>query len=106
MRQPSALGGVAVFLACACSTPRVSRDDGSRQYSYVVTPPAAGSWDVAIEATFEGTPSGYLVASDEPSAYRNVAVVDRGAVPPAPRQGSGWSVPACQTRCSVRYTVD
>jgi predicted metalloprotease with PDZ domain len=106
MRQPSALGGVAMLLACACSPPRVSRDDGSRRYSYVVAPPAAGSWDVAIEATFEGAPSGYLVAPDEPSAYRSVAVVDRGAVTPATRQGSGWSVPACQTRCTVRYTVD
>jgi predicted metalloprotease with PDZ domain len=106
MRQASALGGVVVLLACACSTPRVSRDDGGRQYSYVVEPPAAGSWDLAVDATFEGAPSAYLIAPDEPSVYRSVAVVDRGAVTPAPRQGSGWIVPACQTRCTVRYTVD
>jgi len=106
MRQASALGGVMVLVGCGCTTPRVSRDDASRQYTYVVEPPAAGSWDVAIDATFEGAPSGYLVAPEEPSAYRSVAVVDRGAAAPAAPQGTGWSVPSCQTRCTVRYVVD
>jgi hypothetical protein len=106
MTRASAFGVVVVVLASACAPPRAGQDEGPRRYSYAVDPSPPGSWDIGVEATFEGAPSGFLVAADQPSAYRDVVVVERGAVAPATRQGSGWLVPACRARCTVRYTVD
>jgi predicted metalloprotease with PDZ domain len=107
----AAATGVALLLfgslfGSACAPPRASQGNESRRYAYVIDPPAPGSWELRVEATFEGAPSQFFIAPEEASAYRDVVVVDRDAVAPAPRQGSGWTVPSCRTRCTVRYTVD
>jgi len=101
-----AILGVVALAVAACATPRVRSGTGLRQVSYAVDPPAPGSWLLGVEATFEGSPSALLVAPDQPDTFGSVASVDAGAVVPAERRGTGWWVPSCQSRCTVRYTVD
>jgi predicted metalloprotease with PDZ domain len=106
MMRARAVGVVVLLLAVACEPHAAMREDGPRRYSYALTPPPAGSWELGLEATFVGAPSDLLVAPEDPAAYRDVLLVEGGASVPVTRQGEGWRVPACRTRCTVRYTVD
>jgi hypothetical protein len=88
-----------VLTTCAPRTPAPARGT----YTYVVTPPPAGSWILQVDATFEGAPAGRLVAPD-PDAMRDVAFADASV--PLGRMGEAWIAPACRARCTVHYALD
>jgi predicted metalloprotease with PDZ domain len=75
-------------------------------YTYEVTPPAAGSWTLAVEVTFERAPSARLVAPNAAGAVRDVAILGAGGTKPLEPDGMGWLAPPCRARCTIRYTVD
>jgi predicted metalloprotease with PDZ domain len=78
-------------------------------WEYVFAPPAAGSWQLAVEATLERAPVDHLVVDGDDAAVRDVVLLGPGDGAPVvavARGDGGWSVPACRTRCRLRYVVD
>jgi predicted metalloprotease with PDZ domain len=75
-------------------------------YRYVIAPPPAGSWRLEVEAHLEHAPSARLVAPEAMSAIRGMSLVDGARVQPLAATGDAWVVPACRTRCTLRYAVD
>jgi predicted metalloprotease with PDZ domain len=71
-----------------------------------VTPPAKGSWTLAVEARLERAPSDRLVAPEAAGAMTDVQVDDGGHWLAVPRAGDSWIVPACRGACTVRYALD
>jgi hypothetical protein len=61
---------------------------------------------LTVEARFEHAPSDRLVAPEATSSLSAVSLVDGTRVEPLSLSGDAWLVPACRTRCIVRYTVD
>jgi predicted metalloprotease with PDZ domain len=98
-RFAGALVAAAALTTCAPRVPAPVRG----AYTYVLTPPLAGSWTLEVDATFENAPGARLVASD-PESLRDVAFA--GASVPLARLGDAWIAPACRARCTVRYAID
>lgn len=59
-----------------------------------------------MEARIEHAPSERLVAPEATAALRSVTLVEDGHPHPLLPTGGAWLVPACRTRCTVRYAVD
>jgi hypothetical protein len=99
-----ALGVIAWLSALGCAThvPVLSRP----VCVYVIAPPAAGSWVLRVEATFERSPSARLVAPEAGDALREVALSRDGVVVSLSRDEGGFLAPDCTSRCTVRYALD
>ena len=66
--------GVLVALASVACSPRAPF--ATRPvYSYAIEPPPEGSWQLKVEATFDGAPSERLVAPDAADSVHDVTLV-------------------------------
>ncbi len=107
MRASAALAVVIFAVAVACSRKAAAPPGEAPTYSYVLDLPAAGSWSLGVEATFERAPSDALVAGGSRGAVRAVAMLDaRGGSRTVEPRGEAWIVPECRASCRLRYTVD
>jgi predicted metalloprotease with PDZ domain len=106
MRAPASAAAAPAILAvlAGCARHPATAPPSPGAWDYEVTPPPAGSWSLAVEATIERATSDQLVIEGETQAVKDVALVDGGGR--VERRGDGWVVPACRARCRVRYVVD
>jgi predicted metalloprotease with PDZ domain len=95
----------SAWLVAGCSHDAVPREVLA-EYWYAVTPPAAGSWMLQVEARFERAPSSSLVLPDADAAVRDLVLLDGSDARPLGRQGDAWIAAPCVVRCIVRYAVD
>jgi predicted metalloprotease with PDZ domain len=105
MMRPCVLAAGVALATAACAHPAAPvRPTPSCEYE--VTPPAAGSWTVKVQARLRNAPGPRLVDPEAAGALRNVVLVDGGAERPLPREREAWVAPACQGACTVRYELD
>ncbi len=103
--RPGLLGvlcGLAALSGASCVRHTAAPVTEPPEYDYAIAPPAAGSWVLRVEATYERAPSARLVAPEAGEALR----VDTGGADGITREGEAWVAPACRTRCSLSYSVD
>ncbi len=90
----------------ACYRPPVeARQQGS--WAYEVAAPTAGSRVVTVEATFDGARTSRLAVPHDSSPWiRGMELRVGDAYRPVERRGNEWIERTCETRCTVRYTID
>jgi predicted metalloprotease with PDZ domain len=93
------------FALAGCARPAAPAGP-TTSCDYEITPPAAGSWIVQVEARLRNAPTPRLVDPDAPEALRNVVLVEAGGERPVPREQDAWIAPACRDACTLRYALD
>lgn len=101
--RPALVVGIASLVACARPGPVLPPVPA---YDYVLSPPAAGTWMVHVEARFDGAPGERLVGpgTTRPAAVRLVSDGAERILSPA-ADGS-WSAAECRRSCTLRYDLD
>jgi predicted metalloprotease with PDZ domain len=103
---PARLVSVVALAAFAAGCGLHERIHEPPHYTYVVAPPAVGSWTLAVEATFERAPSARLVAPEAAKAVRDVTLVEGDWAKPLANEGEAWLAAPCLTQCTIRYAID
>ncbi len=85
---------------------RTRRGVASPPITYVVEPPAAGSWTLRVEERIERAASPRLVAPELDADPPALVLVATGEARLLRRAGGAWLAPSCAERCTLRYQVD
>lgn len=103
---PAFVATAAAALAlAACGRTRTAYLDA--HWRYEVVAPDRGSRVLSVEAMFEDARTERLTMPPESlRAVRALEVQTPEGWREVPRTRSGWSVPGCKARCTVRYAID